>query len=159
LEKNKMEIFRIKLNKVLIELVCIFLIIFVTAYFNIVDAQQSFSAKDKNIVSIPGPIMFCGDNLELQKLFNGYKEQEFIVLVGSELSKDSTYYILHRNHNTSSWSLVIYKVKNAPENIVCLMSSGSKSYIAPNLDDMTKILKKQKEGFDDPITMQDERSS
>ena len=147
-----MEIKITHLKSRIAELVFVFLIIFSVMYSSVTYSQES-------ITPVQGPTMFCGDKLDLEKTLSNYKEQEFIILWGGALTAESIYYILNRNINTGSWSLIAYNIQNAPKNVACLMSGGSKSFLAPDINALENMLKKQKEGYDKPIDPNSEKTS
>ena len=147
-----MEIKITHLKSRIAELVFVFLIIFSVMYSSVTYSQES-------ITPVQGPTMFCGDKLDLEKTLSNYKEQEFIILWGGALTAESIYYILNRNINTGSWSLIAYNIQNAPKNVACLMSGGSKSFLAPDISALEYMLKKQKEGYDKPIDPNSEKTS
>ena len=140
-----MEIFKMKLNEILSELIFIFLIIFAVAYFNIAHTQELNSTT---LRKIPGPPMYCGEHERLSKILKRLKEEEFVVLTGEQIASTESYLIIYRNINTGSWSIVAYNLSGAPANIVCLLNGGPKSYILPSIEDITPMIEKQKNGLD-----------
>ena len=140
-----MEIFRTKLSKILPEIAFIFLIIFAVAYFNIAHTQE---LNNTSVYKMPGPPMFCGEQKDLTKTLKELKEEEFIVLTGTQISSSEPYQVLYRNIDTGSWTIVIYNIRGAPSNISCLLSGGPKSYILPNIEDIIPMIEKQKKGLD-----------
>jgi len=142
-------------KEIMIELIIVFLIIFSIFYSNIAYSQQII----QDVVPVQGPAMFCGNKLDLKKTIDSYREQEFIILSGAMTENNSVYYILHRNPDTSSWSLIAYNITNAPKEIACLMGGGSKSFIAPDITSLNYMLQKQKEGYDKPFNPASEKTS
>ena len=140
-----MEIFRMKLNKILPEIAFIFLIIFATAYFNIANTKE---LDNTTLRKMPGPPMYCGAHKGLSKILKRLKEEEFIVLTGEQIASTEAYLIIYRNTNTGSWSVVAYNLNGAPANIACLLNGGTKSYILPSIEDITPMIEKQNDGLD-----------
>lgn len=140
-----MEIFKMKLNEILSELIFIFLIIFAVAYFNIAHTQE---LNNTSVYKMPGPPMFCGEQKDLTKTLKELKEEEFIVLTGTQISSSEPYQVLYRNIDTGSWTIVIYNIRGAPSNVCCFLSGGPKSYILPSIEDITPMIEKQKNGLD-----------
>ena len=129
-----MEIFRMKLNKILPEIVFIFIIIFAVAYFNIADTKE---LDNTTLRKMPGPPMYCGAHKGLSKILKRLKEEEFIVLTGEQIASTEAYLIIYRNTNTGSWSVVAYN-----------LNGGTKSYILPSIEDITPMIEKQNDGLD-----------
>ena len=140
-----MEIFRIKLSKILPEIAFIFLITFATAYFNIANTKE---LDNTTLRKMPGPPVYCGDHKGLNKVLEGLKEEEFIVLIGEQIASTEPYLIIYRNTNTGSWSVVAYNLNGAPANIACLLNGGTKSYILPSIEDITPMIEPQNDGLD-----------
>tara|TARA_R110002020_G_C16082184_1_gene757150 strand:- start:109 stop:564 length:456 start_codon:yes stop_codon:yes gene_type:complete len=140
-----MENFKMKFSGILAELVFISLLIFIIAYFNIARTQEVDSIP---IYKVPGPPMYCGERKDLTKTLNGFKEEELVVLTGTEINSAEPYQIIYRNINTGSWSIIMYNISGAPPNISCLLSGGPKSYILPSIEDIIPMIEKQKKGLD-----------
>lgn len=138
------------------EIVFILLLLFAISYSPVAYSQE---ISKNTIVPMQGPAMYCGDKNNLKNTLDKYKEQEFVALTGHVLSNDNPYYILYRNFNTGSWSLIVYNVRNAPKDVACLMSGGEKSFVVPDIKALTEMLNKQDKGFDPPVPTNNERSS
>ena len=107
--------------------------------------------------SVPGPPMFCGKKDKLITLSQRYNETEFMVLQEDKTS-ERPYYILYRNEKSGAWTFVVYNIPNAPSEFICVLSGGLSSYILPDLNSIKKMLKKQKDGLDEPKKNNDSTS-
>ena len=103
-------------------------------------------AKDRLIIA--GPPIFCKHIKGTKESIDLYKEEDLIILMQTNAS--GLYFIIYRNVNTGSWSLIGYNLPHPsiPKDKSCLMLGGSSSLIISNLDDLEKIINKQNEGLD-----------
>tara|TARA_R100000656_G_scaffold6335_1_gene7659 strand:- start:477 stop:860 length:384 start_codon:yes stop_codon:yes gene_type:complete len=93
--------------------------------------------------TLSGPPIFCDKEISLKKALAEYKEENFLVLLQGPSEPAS--FILHRNMNTGSWSIVAYNV--VPDK-VCLMLGGHSSFILPDIKQVNKMLKRQDKGLE-----------
>jgi hypothetical protein len=98
---------------------------------------------------MPGPPMMCGSPDMVVGLSEKFKENEFMVLQ-TDKANAGPYYVLYRNTNTGTWSMIAFNVPNAPPDIICMVQGGYSSYILPDLKEINKMLKKQEDGLDRP---------
>ena len=96
-----------------------------------------------------GPPMMCGSPKMIVGLSEKFKETEFMVLQ-TDKENSGPYYVLYRNVNTGTWSMIAFNVPNAPPDIICMVKGGYSSYILPDLKEINKMLKKQENGLDKP---------
>ena len=137
-------------RNILTKIVLVFIIIFGTAYFNIVHAQHR---------PMPGPPMICGKQQEMLNFSQKFYEKEFMVLQESSKDANRPYYILYRNKNSGSWTIIVYNIPNAPSGFVCVTNGGLSSYILPDLPSIKKMLNKQSEGLDMPTQPTNDKES
>ena len=97
-----------------------------------------------------GPPMMCGaTEMIMDMSVHKFKETEFMVLQ-TDKENSGPYYVLYRNVNTGTWSMIAFNVPNAPPDIICMVQGGYSSYILPDLKEINKMLKKQENGLDKP---------
>jgi len=96
-----------------------------------------------------GPPIYCGPKEIIDLGIRKYNETEFSVL--TKTSPDKLYFILFRNLNTGSWTIVAYNVPNVFPEYSCIMLSGNTSFILPDIKKLKESLDKQREGLDEQI--------
>jgi hypothetical protein len=124
---------------VLIGILIVLLIIFGRS--SLVNAQQPQLRS--------GPPIYCGMKAVIEGTVRKFKEAELSVL--AKLNPEGLYFILFRNLNTGSWTIVAHNVPNIPSSYSCIMLSGNSSFILPDMKELQKALDKQKEGLDEQI--------
>lgn len=124
--------------KLMWEVVLLLIIVFFIVYMNTISSSVAQ-------VKMPGPPMFCGNNQKLKEVLSEYKEEELIVLLKD--NEINTYYILFRNSETSSWTILLYNIPGALSNLVCLTSGGEKSFILPDIQELKEMIDRQEKGF------------
>lgn len=108
----------------------------------------SVSAKASKL--LPGPPMICGDKKITGKTYEGYEETTFLILQQRE--NDLTpYYVLYRNKDTGSWTLIAHNIPKMPTSISCILNGGLFSSIMSDKTEVVEMLNKQVEGLDKPI--------
>tara|TARA_R110000787_G_scaffold81864_2_gene177349 strand:- start:1561 stop:2040 length:480 start_codon:yes stop_codon:yes gene_type:complete len=128
-------------------LTCIILIpmlLIIFGIYSLVNAQQ--------LEMRSGPPIYCGHKEIIDTSLRKIKETEFSVL--TNMNPAELYFILFRNFNTGSWTIVAHNAPNIPAEHSCIMFSGYTSYILPDIEELQKTLDKQKKGLDkqtDPL--------
>ena len=92
-----------------------------------------------------GPPIVCDTHKETIKSMDTYKEEDFTILI--QTTPDSLYFILYRNIETGSWSVLAYNIPHLSEGQVCLMLGGHSSFIIPDIEQMKDIINKQNKGL------------
>ena len=127
----------------------IFVLIIIFGFVSLANAQRPQMRG--------GPPIYCGLNKIINLGITKYNETEFSVL--TKTTPNETYFILFRNLNTGSWTVVAYNVPNLSPKYSCIMLSGNSSFILPDMQELQKALDKQKEGLAEQIDPSLERES
>ena len=122
-------------------IVILFILVIIFGLSSLANAQQPQMRG--------GPPIYCGLNKIINLGITKYNETEFSVL--TKTTPNETYFILFRNLNTGSWTVVAYNVPNLSPKYSCIMLSGNSSFILPDMKELQKALDKQKEGLDEQI--------
>lgn len=104
-----------------------------------------------------GPPVYCGFKKIIDVNIRKFKETELSVL--AKKNPEGLYFILFRNLNTGSWTIVAHNVPNVPHEYSCIMLSGDSSFIIPDMKELQEALDKQKKGLDKQIDPLLERES
>ena len=127
----------------------IFVLIIIFGFVSLANSQQTQMRS--------GPPIYCGLKAIIEGTVRKFKETELSVL--AKLNPEGLYFILFRNLNTGSWTIVAHNVPNIPSSYSCIMLSGNSSFILPDIKELQEALDKQKEGLAEEIDPSLERES
>ena len=127
----------------------IFVLIIIFGFVSLANSQQTQMRS--------GPPIYCGLKEIIDGSIRKFKETELSVLAKS--NPEGLYFILFRNLNTGSCTIVAHNVPNIPSSYSCIMLSGNSSFILPDIKELQEALDKQKEGLAEEIDPSLERES
>jgi len=106
------------------------------------------TSLSKQMWIAPGPQVVCGQKKDVVNVSKRYEESEVMVLQEYSDGTSKSYFVLYRQQNTGSWTLIAYNLRNASTEIACILTAGMASFILPDLSAIEKMIIKQQKGLD-----------